>query len=183
MGGEKVGKLYVFSEINCLPYLVSVGLRPAAFFTDFKKYKQHIAIEDNVVLLILLIGSCRVNKNEIMQFLETVRVNPEGMGVSDIILITDERSEWYNDYYYMPDSLNTLVFNQNGHVVKKSVDILEILQYEESDVCKTLLSDYDKGLLTLRNISPLESEQWALEHVQRVVVPDLFKKVRGGKDD
>lgn len=65
--------LIVLSEINCVDYLKSLGIKPKEVYLSFDKFKNAAYYFDDVVVVCILAGTCKFSKRVLAEYLGNVR--------------------------------------------------------------------------------------------------------------
>ena len=141
--------LVVFSEIRCIDYLNAHGIYPEIFYTDFNLFKNQVITLKDATVLIILAGTCRLNKRLSVDFCKTLRKyrKSDNTGIQHVYVLSDSVITNLDNYHKFVDDIDNITIYNGKKVIEKNNGLITKLQaYNRMRTpCKEYLSDYDKG--------------------------------------
>lgn len=171
-----MGKLIVLSERNILNYLLGIGLKPYAFYTDFEAFKSKSQLfTDNCVILVIFSGACAFSVKRVSDCIDTLiaRVNnPNDNGISDVVVFSDFTITRLKDYYKFTDNpIEGVRYNGKEIYIGKDISLLQHLKIEPQKVKLTERLKYEPSEKVEEIYLEIESYKKACE-VLKVVNTD-----------
>jgi hypothetical protein len=153
-------KLVILSERNILKYLLSVGLKPYAFYTDFDKFKSKAQYFDNCTVLVIFSGACAFSIKQVCDYIHILesRANDNSdEGIRKVVVFSDFSISNLTDYYKFEDTIlhgvrysgKKLYVPEGTSIIKylkitsEEVDLLDILDYEPSERVEEIFLEVD----------------------------------------
>ena len=141
--------LIFLTETNILNYLNTRGIYPDSYYTSIKAFKEDMISFNDATVVIVFSGNCRFNRKLTTELAITLQSRAEkgGLGISDVVILTDMELPEIKKYFYYTDSPDIADEYIKG---KKTRSDLKILSDFVGEPKKSYvkLNSYDRGDIT-----------------------------------
>lgn len=110
--------LVILSERNIYDWLVSKGVYPSKFFTDFERFKARVNYLKGARVVIIFSGSCRFSKSRVSEFANRLMESSEMRGIVSVDVLSDTLLPLCTKYYKYEDI--PVSFEEYGGTRKKT---------------------------------------------------------------
>lgn len=167
--------LIVLSEIDCVDYLKSLGIKPKEVYLSFDKFKNSAYYFNDVVVVCILAGTCKFSKKILAEFLGSIRErgkDDEDEGVVHGYIFSDSVLPRCPHYYLFEDvPIRGTLYRYEKKSSNIEEDLWSKVEYTPSETTE-IIDDSDSLLSDAKSrYTSLLAEEEDLRNL--IQVPDI----------